>query len=227
MDRSRIGHQRRTSPRTHSRLPGLARRTRRDMPARPQRGRLSSSYQNSSLPEAVTKPGPGHWIKRGPQKRLMVFSGRSHPLARASHHRAARRRARRDRVATPSANGETYCRYDESIRGADLFLVQTGCGAIDQNLMELLLMIQAAKLASAKRITAVIPAFPVREAGPQGEAARADLGAPRRRHAAAGGRRPRADDGPACRTDPGLLHDPGRPHDELCRFSPGISATSG
>ena len=102
-------------------------------------------------------------------------------------------------------NGETYCRYYESIRGADIFLVQTGCEPVDQNLMELLLMIQAAKLASAKRITAVIPWFPVRAAGPQGEAARADLGAPRRRHAAAGGRRPRADDGSARRSNPGLL----------------------
>src|SRR5262249_9542574 len=52
------------------------------------------------------------------------------------------------------------CRYCESIRGADLFLVQTGCQPVDQNLMELLLMIQAARLASAKRITAVIPWFP-------------------------------------------------------------------
>src|SRR5919197_1332464 len=58
------------------------------------------------------------------------------------------------------ANGETYCRYLESIRGADVFLVQTGCDPVDRNVMELLLMIQAAKLASAKRITAVIPWFP-------------------------------------------------------------------
>ena len=58
------------------------------------------------------------------------------------------------------ANGETYCRYDESIRGADLFIVQTGCEPIDRNLMELLLLIQAAKLGSAKRITAVMPLFP-------------------------------------------------------------------
>jgi ribose-phosphate pyrophosphokinase len=57
-------------------------------------------------------------------------------------------------------NGETYVRFDESIRGADLFLVQTGCWPVDQNLMELLLMIQAAKLASAKRITAVVPLYP-------------------------------------------------------------------
>src|SRR5206468_9918343 len=57
-------------------------------------------------------------------------------------------------------NGETHVRYDESIRGADVFVVQTGCEPVDQNIMELLFMIQAAKLASAKRITAVIPLFP-------------------------------------------------------------------
>ena len=124
-----------------------------------QRGRLSSSCPDWSRPEAVTKPAPGHWLERGPQKRLMVFSGRSHPAL-------ARRITEQLGVELGEielhtfSNGETYCRYDESIRGADLFLVQTGCGAIDQNLMELLLMIQAAKLASAKRITAVIPAFP-------------------------------------------------------------------
>ncbi len=105
------------------------------------------------------QPEPGHWIERGPQKRLMVFAGRSHP-------ELARRIAAHLGVElggiklTSFANDESYCRYLESIRGADVFLVQTGCHPVDQNLMELLLMIQAAKLASAKRITAVIPWFP-------------------------------------------------------------------
>src|SRR5881275_2396218 len=109
--------------------------------------------------QVVTEHKPGHWIERGPQKRLMVFSGRSH-------------KALAERIVEQLGvelgeielhtfgNGETYCRFDESIRGADLFVVQTGCNPVDQNLMELLLMIQAAKLASAKRITAVIPWFP-------------------------------------------------------------------
>ena len=57
------------------------------------------------------------------------------------------------------------------------------------------------------------PAIPIRAAGPEGEAARADLGAPRRRHAPAGRRRPHPHDGPARGPDPGLLHDPRRPHD--------------
>src|SRR5439155_707381 len=58
------------------------------------------------------------------------------------------------------ASGETYCRYEESIRGADLFIVQTSSPPVDQHLMELLIMIDAAKLASAKRITAVLPLYP-------------------------------------------------------------------
>jgi ribose-phosphate pyrophosphokinase len=101
----------------------------------------------------------GHAIPLTPQKRLMVFSGRSHPVL-------AERIAERLGVDLGEielktfANGETYCRYCESIRGADVFLVQTGSPPVDQHLMELLLMIQAAKLASAKRITAVIPWFP-------------------------------------------------------------------
>jgi ribose-phosphate pyrophosphokinase len=102
---------------------------------------------------------PGHAIPLTPQKRLMVFAGRSHP-------ELAQRMAERLGVELGEielktfANDETYCRYCESIRGADVFLVQTGCPPVDKNLMELALMIQAAKLASAKRITAVVPWFP-------------------------------------------------------------------
>ncbi|HSS73718.1 MAG TPA: ribose-phosphate pyrophosphokinase [Gaiellaceae bacterium] len=106
-----------------------------------------------------SQPQPGHWIERGPSKRLMVFSGRSHPDL-------AQRIADKLGVElggielSTFANDETYCRYDESIRGADIFLVQTGCAPVDKNLMELLVMIQGAKLASAKRITAVVPLYP-------------------------------------------------------------------
>jgi ribose-phosphate pyrophosphokinase len=111
------------------------------------------------LVETVSVPAPGHWIERGPQKRLMVFAGRSHPeLAR---NMADQLGVELGEVTLETfANGETYSRYDESIRGSDLFIVQTGCHPIDQHLMELLQMIQAAKLGSAKRITAVIPLFP-------------------------------------------------------------------
>ena len=104
------------------------------------------------------EPRRGHWIERGPQKRLMVFAGRSHPeLASQIAEKLGVELGEIEHETF--ANGETYCRYLESIRGADVFLVQTGCDPVDRNLMELLLMIQAAKLASAKRITAVIPWF--------------------------------------------------------------------
>ena len=102
---------------------------------------------------------PGHWIERGPQRRLMAFSGRSHPDLAASIAEKLDIQLGEVELET-FADGETYCRYCESIRGADVFIVQTGCEPVDRNLMELLLMIQAAKLASAKRITAVIPWFP-------------------------------------------------------------------
>ncbi len=125
---------------------------------------MTTTTELASLPglEAVTehvRPQPGHWLERGPQKRLMVFSGRSHPeLAGRIADQLGVELG--DIELTSFANGESYCRYIESIRGADLFLVQTGCDPVDRNVMELLLMIQAAKLASAKRITAVIPWFP-------------------------------------------------------------------
>jgi ribose-phosphate pyrophosphokinase len=112
--------------------------------------------------EGVTehvRPETGHWLERGPQKRLMVFAGRSHP--ELAYNIAEKLGVELGGIELKSfANGETYCRYLESIRGADVFLVQTGSDPVDRNLMELLLMIQAAKLGSAKRITAVIPWFP-------------------------------------------------------------------
>src|SRR5918912_1026866 len=115
--------------------------------------------ETTEAPDLAPTPERGHWLERGPQKRLMVFSGRSHPdLAQAIARQLG---VELGEIALETfANGETYCRYLESIRGADVFLVQTGCEPVDRNLMELLLMIQAAKLASAKRITAVIPWFP-------------------------------------------------------------------
>ena len=116
---------------------------------------LETANEPMLEPEAVH----GHFIERGPSKRLMLFSGRSHPVL-------AEKIAERIGVELGAvelrtfANGETYCRYEESIRGADVFLIQTGCEPVDRNLFELLVMIDAARLASAKRITAVLPWFP-------------------------------------------------------------------
>jgi ribose-phosphate pyrophosphokinase len=111
------------------------------------------------VPPPSPAPKPGHFIERGPQKRLMVFAGRSHPQLAAQM--AERLGVELGEIELETfANGETYCRYGESIRGADVFLIQTGCKPVDEHLMELFFMIQGARLASAKRITAVMPLFP-------------------------------------------------------------------
>jgi ribose-phosphate pyrophosphokinase len=57
------------------------------------------------------------------------------------------------------ANGELYVRYGDSIRGADVFVIQSHCEPINDRIMEQLIMIDAAKRASAKRITAVCPFY--------------------------------------------------------------------
>jgi ribose-phosphate pyrophosphokinase len=89
----------------------------------------------------------------------MLFAGRSNPelAERIADHLGVKLGRL---TAKNFADGETYVQYEESIRGADVFLVQTGSHPVNDHLWELLAMIQAAKLASAKRITAVIPWFP-------------------------------------------------------------------
>jgi ribose-phosphate pyrophosphokinase len=57
------------------------------------------------------------------------------------------------------ADGEVYCRYEENARGEDVFLVQSTCHPVNEHLMELLIMVDALKRASAGRITAVMPYF--------------------------------------------------------------------
>ncbi|KAJ0110775.1 hypothetical protein Patl1_01178 [Pistacia atlantica] len=57
------------------------------------------------------------------------------------------------------ADGEIYVQLQESVRGCDVFLVQSTCPPANENLMELLIMIDACRRASAKNITAVIPYF--------------------------------------------------------------------
>ena len=105
----------------------------------------------------VTERAP--WIERGPQKRLMLYSGRSNP--ELAEQIAGKLGVALGEVKLKTfANGETYVRYVDSIRGADVFIVQSGNQPVNDHLVELLIMVQAAKLASAKRITAVIPWFP-------------------------------------------------------------------
>src|SRR5580658_8071704 len=93
-----------------------------------------------------------------PRRRLEVVSGRAHPaLAEqiAQHLGITLGEAN----VREFANGELHCRYDSSVRGTDVFIIQTHCGPVNDSLMEHLIMIDAAKRASAKRITAVCPYY--------------------------------------------------------------------
>ena len=62
-------------------------------------------------------------------------------------------------MITRFRDGEAYVQIQENVRGADVFVIQPTCRRVDEHLMELLLMIDALKRASARRITAVIPYF--------------------------------------------------------------------
>ncbi|TDC92321.1 ribose-phosphate diphosphokinase [Nonomuraea deserti] len=97
-------------------------------------------------------------IKQPGEKNLMLFSGRAYPeLAEevAEHVGVS---------LTPTklidfANGEIYARYLESVRGCDAFVIQSHTGPINKWIMEQLIMVDALKRASAKRITVVMPFF--------------------------------------------------------------------
>jgi len=92
------------------------------------------------------------------KKQLLLFAGSGHPSL--SEEIAENLDVPLAPVTLSSfANGELYCRYDDSIRGADAFVLQTHCEPINDRVMEQLIMIDAAKRASARRITAVIPFY--------------------------------------------------------------------
>ncbi len=109
----------------------------------PKGNRVSA---NKSV-EAVTK------------KRLMLYTGDAHPdlAADIARHLGV---TLGETNLRQFANGEMHCRYGESIRGGDVFIIQTHGGlGVNDALMQQLIMIDAAKRASAKRITAVCPYY--------------------------------------------------------------------
>jgi ribose-phosphate pyrophosphokinase len=97
-------------------------------------------------------------MKRPGVKRLMVFSG-------SANEELAEEVAKLLNVElggvekSTFSNGEIYIRYTESVRGADCFVIQSHSDPINHNIMEQLIMIDALKRASAKRITAVMPFY--------------------------------------------------------------------
>ena len=89
---------------------------------------------------------------------LRIFSGSAHPeLADEIAGYLGVRRS--DATVKSFPDGETFVKINENIRKRDIFIVQPTCPPTNQNLMELLIMVDAAKRASAESITAVIPFF--------------------------------------------------------------------
>ena len=98
-------------------------------------------------------------IKTTGQKRLVLVSGRAHPELSAQ----IAEELGVDLVPTDArtfANGELYARFDESVRGCDACVIQSHTAPINEWLMEQLIMVDALKRASAKRITVVAPFYP-------------------------------------------------------------------
>ncbi|GAA1837191.1 ribose-phosphate diphosphokinase [Agromyces salentinus] len=92
-------------------------------------------------------------------KRLVLVSGRAHPaLAEQIAHELGSELVPTD--ARTFANGEIYARFDESVRGSDAFVIQSHTAPINEWLMEQLIMLDALKRASAKRVTVVAPFYP-------------------------------------------------------------------
>ena len=92
------------------------------------------------------------------KKHMMLFSGTAHPELSeeiASHLDVPLSKIEIRRFAS----SEDYVRADNSVRGADVFVIQTHCAPVNEHIMQQLIMIDAMKRASAKRITAVIPYY--------------------------------------------------------------------
>lgn len=64
------------------------------------------------------------------------------------------------RILTKFSSGESRCEIADSVRGKDVYIIQSGSGNVNDNLIDLCIMISACKTGSAKRVTAVIPLFP-------------------------------------------------------------------
>lgn len=97
-------------------------------------------------------------IRLTPEKRLRVFSGRGYPdLAQEVVDELGIELT--PTSAYDFANGEIFVRFEESVRGCDAFVIQSHTSPLNKQIMEQLIMVDALKRASAKRITVVVPFY--------------------------------------------------------------------
>jgi ribose-phosphate pyrophosphokinase len=106
----------------------------------------------------VTDEKPDRKQRQRVDEKFKIFSATANePLADEVCHFLGMQRGQAQ--VTRFADGECYVQIQENVRGADVFVMQPTCRPVDEHLMELLLMIDALKRASARRITAVMPYF--------------------------------------------------------------------
>src|SRR5208283_169876 len=106
----------------------------------------------------VTDEKPERKQRPRSDDKFKIFSGTANePLADEVCHFLGMSRGQAQVIRF--RDGECYVQIQENVRGADVFVMQPTCRPVDEHLMELLLMIDALKRASARRITAVIPYF--------------------------------------------------------------------
>ncbi len=89
---------------------------------------------------------------------IKIFGGRAHPsLTREICDYLEVQQG--NSTAFNFSDGETFCQIDENVRGSDVFIVQPTCRPVNENLMELLILLDAFKRSSASRVTAVLPYY--------------------------------------------------------------------
>ncbi len=118
---------------------------------------LATATEKKGHASVDEKPERKPQRARGDDK-FKIFSGSANE-ALADEVCAFLGMTRGQAVVSRFKDGEAYVQIQENVRGCDVFVVQPTCRRVDEHLMELLLMIDALKRASARRITAVIPYF--------------------------------------------------------------------
>jgi ribose-phosphate pyrophosphokinase len=98
-------------------------------------------------------------VKKPTEKHLMLFSGRAYPELAAEIAELMEVEIVPTRALT-YANSEIYVRFEESVRGSDAYVIQSHAAPVNEWIMEQLIMVDALKRASAKRITVVAPFYP-------------------------------------------------------------------
>jgi ribose-phosphate pyrophosphokinase len=117
----------------------------------------------ATVTEKKAQVGAEDKSERKPQRgrvddKFKIFSGTANE-ALADEVCAFLGMTRGQALVTRFSDGEAYTQIQENVRGADVFVMQPTCRPVDEHLMELLLMIDALKRASARRITAVVPYY--------------------------------------------------------------------